>query len=71
MSDTVGQFRINLNQNLWGLIVGLLSLGAAEYYTLCTLFWFSVAVSTVMLASIVVTTLAYTITYWKNKSKSE
>lgn len=67
MSNLPEQFKINLNQNLWGLVVGLVALGLAEYYNLCTLFWFSVAVSVVMVASVGVTILAYTTNYWKNK----
>jgi hypothetical protein len=67
MSNATEQFKINLNQNLWGLIVSFGALGAAEYYKLCTLFWFSVAVSAIMVISIAVTTFAYTINYWKNK----
>lgn len=67
MSNLPEQFKININQNLWGLVVGLVALGLAEYYNLYTLFWFSVAVSVVMVASVGVTTLAYTTNYWKNK----
>ncbi len=67
MRNPLEQFKINLNQNLWGLVVGLVALGFAEYHNLCTLFWFAVAVSAVMVASVGVTTLAYTINYWKNK----
>lgn len=69
MSGPQDQFRINLNQNLWGLIVGFGAMGAAEYFDLSTLFWFSVVVSSIMLVSLAVTTFAYTITYWKNKQK--
>ncbi|MGX8884022.1 hypothetical protein ACWWD9_12510 [Methylovorus sp. SPW-M1] len=61
------QFKINLNQNLWGVVVSFSALGAAEYYNLSTLFWFAVVVSVIMVASIAVTTLAYTIKYWKIK----
>jgi hypothetical protein len=61
------QFKINLNQNLWGVVVSFGALGAAEYYKLCTLFWFAAVVSVIMVASIAVTTIAYTINYWKNK----
>lgn len=61
-------FKINLNQNLWGLVVSFVSLGTAEYFKLCTLFWFSVVVAVVMTLSIGITTYAYTKTYWKNKN---
>ncbi len=67
MSSAAEQFKINLNQNLWGLVIGLSGLGAAEHYRLCALFWFSVAVCIIMLLSVAVTTLAYTINYWKHK----
>lgn len=67
MASVEDQFKINLNQNLWGLIVGLLALGVSEYFQLSTLYWFAIIVSVIMVLSIGVTTLAYTITYWKNK----
>ena len=67
MSSPQDQFKININQNLWGLVVGLLAMGTAEHYNLCTLFWFSVVVSIIMISSLTITTIAYTINYWKNK----
>ena len=67
MSSPEEQFKINLNQNLWGLLVGLVALGVAEHYSLCTLFWFSVVVSVIMVASVACTMYAYTMNYWKNK----
>ena len=63
-------FKINLNQNLWGLMVGLGTLGVAEYFKLCTLFWFAVVVSVIMVSSITITTWAYTVNYWKHKQGS-
>jgi len=62
-------FKINLNQNLWGLVVSFISLGAAEYFKLCTLFWFSLVVAVVMTLSIGVATYAYTVTYWKKRNE--
>ena len=67
MSPIEEQFKINLNQNLWGLFLVLLSLGVAEAYSLNTLFWFSVVLSTIMTISVIVTMIAYTCNYWKNK----
>jgi glucan phosphoethanolaminetransferase (alkaline phosphatase superfamily) len=64
------QFKINLNQNLWGVVVSFSALGAAEYYKLFTLFWFAAVVSTIMVLSIAVTTFAYTTNYWKNKERA-
>ncbi len=31
-------FKINLNQNLWGLLLSLITLGTAEYFKLFTLY---------------------------------
>jgi len=67
MNNPEEQFKINLNQNLWGLLVGLSSLGVAEYFGLCVLFWFAFVVSAIMVPSVAATTLAYTINYWKHK----
>jgi len=67
MSNPAEQFKINLNQNLWGLVVGLSALGIAERFELCTLFWFSCVVSSIMVISVAVTTWAYTVTYLKNR----
>ena len=68
MSSPDEKFKINLNQNLWGLLLGLVSLGIAEYHSLCTLFRFSVFVSAIMVVSVTITTIAYTMNYWKNKN---
>ena len=69
MGNPDDQFKINLNQNLWGLVVGLNGLGVAEYFGLRVLFWFAVGVSAILLLSVAVTTVAYTINYWNNKLK--
>lgn len=60
-------FKINLNQNLWGLFLTLLTLGTAEYFGLCTLYWFGLILSGLTSISFLLTTIAYTINYWKNK----
>ncbi|MDR3412911.1 MAG: hypothetical protein P4L87_18505 [Formivibrio sp.] len=64
------QFKINLNQNLWGLVVAFGALGAAEYFHLGTLFWFSAIVAVIMVLSVAVTTFAYTTNYWRNKQRA-
>ena len=69
MSNPAEPFWIKLNQNLWGLVVGLGALGAAEHFQPRTLFWFAVVVSAIMVLSVSVTTLAYTVNYWKNKQE--
>lgn len=67
MVAATDQFKINLNQNLWGLVIGFATLGVSEHYNLHTLYWFAVTVSVIMVLSISFTTLAYTKTYWKQR----
>lgn len=67
MSEITDTFQINLNQNIWGLLVAYGSLGFSEYYGLCTLFWFSVIAASVMTLSICLTTFSYTKNYMKRK----
>lgn len=62
-------FKINLNQNLWGLLLALLTLGTAEYFKLCTLYWFGIILSILTSISFIVTLTAYTLNYWKGKMK--
>jgi cytochrome c oxidase subunit IV len=64
------QFKINLNQNLWGLIFSFTALGLSEHYHLETLFRFALASSAIMLASVLATTISYTITYCRKKAGS-
>lgn len=61
--------KINLNQNLWALLVTLSAVGAAEYYNLCTLYFFGLILSVLVSVSFAVTLTAYTINYWKMKMK--
>lgn len=63
------KFNINLNQNLWGLVVCYASLGAAEHWCLRALFWLSFFASLLMTVSVLVTTGVYTWNYWLNKVK--
>jgi putative effector of murein hydrolase LrgA (UPF0299 family) len=68
MSAIEDQFKINLNQNLWGLLLSFSGLGVAEHYGLFTLYWFSVVASVIMMLSMVITTYAYTVSYWRHKN---
>jgi len=70
MNGVQDSVKINLNQNLWGLVVGFGALGASEHFNLETLYYFSCAVSGIMLTSIAFTTFAYTVDYWKNKFRN-
>lgn len=64
-------FKINLNQNIWGLLLTLLTLGVSEYYNLCTLYWFGLILSLIASISFIITLCAYTINYYKLKTKNE
>ena len=70
MAELTDNFKINLNQNLWGLVVSFAFLGAAEYYKLCILFWFSVVPAAAMVISICFTTWSYTANYVSKKRGS-
>ncbi len=60
---------INLNQNLWALIISLAALGVSEFYSLeqlnCIAYWLTIIVS----VSYLVTLVAYTFHYCKKKFK--
>lgn len=58
MTDAQDQCKVNLNQNLWDVVVGLIAMGAGERYRLYTLYWFSAVVSVIMLLSLGVATFA-------------
>lgn len=62
------KFNVNLNQNLWGLVVCYASLGVAEHWRLCTLFWLSVISSAGMTLSVLITLAFYTWNYCKKKA---
>ncbi len=59
MNGVQDHIKVNLNQNLWDLVVGFGALGTSEHFNLETLYYFSCAVSVIMLTSIEFTTLAY------------
>lgn len=67
---TADNFKINLNQNLWGLLLALVTLGASEYFNLCTLYWFGFILSILASISFLFSLIAYTINYWKGKMKN-
>ena len=61
-------FKINLNQNLWALIVALLTLGSSEYFNLNATFYFGLCLSIITSISLLITLFCYTKNYVKNKS---
>jgi len=62
------KFNINLNQNLWGIVVCYGALGVAEHWKLCVLFWMSAISSAWMTISVMITFAAYTWNYCKKKA---
>jgi hypothetical protein len=59
-------FKIKLNQNLWGLVVAYAALGIAEHWRLRWLFRLSLVVAICMTVSVLVTTVRYTLNYWRD-----
>ena len=68
MVNSADAFKINLNQNLWGLFLSFGFLGIAEYYELHALFWLALVPSVAMVISLCITTWAYTDNYVRNKA---
>ena len=65
MADPSDKFKINLNQNLWGAVVAYSALGASEHWGLPWLRCVSVVAAWIVTISLLITTVAYTINYWK------
>jgi len=70
MASAAENFKINLNQNLWGLVVAFAALGAAEHWGLKGLGYLSFIVAIGMTLSVLTTTLFYTVNYCRSKSAS-
>jgi hypothetical protein len=64
------KFNINLNQNLWGLVVAFTCLGLAEHFRLKWLFIFSSVVSVPMSISVVLAVGFYTAHYCLRKREA-
>ena len=60
---------INLNQNLWALVISLAALGFGEFYCLEKLTLFGCVLSTISGLSCSATLIAYTIHYLTRKLK--
>jgi hypothetical protein len=61
------KFKINLNQNLWGLVASYVALGAAEYWELKHLLCLSFIMAIFLSVSVVVTSGFYTWEYCHGK----
>ena len=70
MPSAAETFKINLNQNLWGLVVAYAALGAAEHWGLKRLGCLSFIAAIGMTLSVLATTLLYTVNYCRGKSAS-
>ena len=63
-----GNFKINLNQNLWALVIGLLGLGLSDYFLLGR--WIRILsgiTATAALTSLLICLVAYTVRYVSDK----
>jgi len=67
MASAAETFKINLNQNLWGLVVAYAALGAAEHWALKRLGYLSFIMTIGMTLSVLATTLFYTVNYCRSK----
>jgi hypothetical protein len=62
------KINVNLNQNLWGLLVSYLALGAADHYHLSWWFlWLARALATLMTISVLAGFAFYTVHYCARK----
>ena len=61
------KFNINLNQNLWGLVVSYAALGVAERWSLTWLFRLSLVASVGLTVSVLITFVFYTWKYCRGK----
>ena len=62
------KFNVNLNQNLWGLVVAYAALGAAEHWRLCWLSRLSLVVAIGLSISVLITVAFYTWDYCRKKA---
>jgi len=61
------KLNINLNQNLWGIVVSYAAVGLAERYGFHQLWWLAFIVACCMSASVVVSFAFYTYNYCRQK----
>lgn len=72
MKDAVEAVKdsLNLNQNLWGLVVAMTALGFGEFYKLGALRLLAFITACGMMTSLAVTTIAYTKDYCRKKNRN-
>lgn len=64
------KININLNQNLWAVLIALIGIGSSEYYDLPTLFCFSKILAIISFTSLLITIIFYTFRYCNNIIKN-
>ncbi len=67
--DATDKFKINLNQNLWGLIISYSAVGLSQRYGFHELWWLAFVVSCAMSLSLLVCLVFYSINYCREKWK--
>lgn len=65
INKIMDKVNINLNQNLWAVVVSLVGIGFSEHYALPTLFCFSKILGLMSFTSFGVTLVFYTVRYCK------
>jgi len=65
------KFNINVNQNLWGLVVAYVALATAEHWNLKCFFRLSLCVAVGMSVSVLITALFYTWNYCRKRAASQ
>ena len=63
------KININLNQNLWGLLIGYLALGLSDFYELELLYTLSAIFAITMTSFVLVAFFFYTFKYIKKKNQ--
>lgn len=62
------KFKINLNQNLWGMVVSYVTTGLSQRYGFHELWWLSFVVACVMSLSVLICIAFYTFDYCQRKA---
>ena len=69
MTDLINKLNLKMNQNTLIFLISMIGIGVAEFYHLCTLYYFSLIVGVASTLSILITLRAYTQNYKNNKNK--
>ena len=63
------KFNINLNQNIWGLVISYAAVGLSQRFGFHELWWLAFVVACAMSLSVLATLALYTVNYCRNKWK--